>query len=358
MCKEKKKLLFNKIDARVLKQQMEQSSEERTTISFYRYFKEGNPQELRDQLFLDFTEFGICGRVYVAKEGINAQVSLPKDKLEGFRAYLEGTKHFKNLRLNIAVEDDGKSFYKLVIKVRDKIVADGLDDSTFDPSNMGKHLSVSEFNNLTDKKETILVDMRNHYESEVGHFKGAVLPDCDTFRDELPMVVDMFKEHKDKDVVMYCTGGIRCEKASAYLKHEGFENVYQLEGGIIKYAKDAKEQGLENKFIGKNFVFDERLGERISDDVISECHQCDTKCDDHINCENDACHLLFIQCTECADKYERCCSSECNDFRNLPLEEQVNFRKGKNLGRQVFKKSRLRPRLGDDLIDKSLKDTD
>ena len=157
---------------------------------------------------------------------------------------------------------------------------------------------------------------------------------------------------------MYCTGGIRCEKASAYLKHEGFENVYQLEGGIIKYAKDAKEQGLENKFIGKNFVFDERLGERISEDVIAECHQCGTPCDDHINCENDACHLLFIQCPACAEKYEKCCSSECNDFRKLPLEEQVNFRKGKNLGRQVFKKSRLRPRLTDDLNDKSLKDTE
>ena len=197
MCKEKKKALFNKVDARVLKQQMEQSSEERTTISFYRYFKEENPQELRDQLFLDFTEHGVCGRVYVANEGINAQFSLPTANLEGFRTYLDGTKHLKNLRLNIAVEDDGKSFYKLIIKVRTKIVADGLDDSTFDPSDMGKHLSVSEFNNLTDKKETILVDMRNHYESEVGHFKGAILPDCDTFRDELPMVVDMFKDQKD-----------------------------------------------------------------------------------------------------------------------------------------------------------------
>lgn len=358
MCEKKKVTLFNKVDARLLKQQMEQSSEERTTISFYRYFQEENPQELRDQLFLDFSEFGVCGRIYVAKEGINAQFSLPTNKLDDFRTYLEETKHLKNLRLNIAVEDDGKSFYKLIIKVRDKIVADGLDDSTFDPSNMGKHLSASEFNELTNNKETILVDMRNHYESEVGHFKGAVLPDCDTFREELPMVVDMFKDQKDKHVVMYCTGGIRCEKASAYLKHEGFENVYQLEGGIIKYAKDANEQGLENKFIGKNFVFDERLGERISDDVIAQCHQCGKPCDDHINCENDACHLLFIQCPECAEKYNKCCSTECDDFRNLPLEEQVNFRKGKNLGRQVFKKSRLRPRLGDELIENSLKETD
>ena len=123
-------------------------------------------------------------------------------------------------------------FLKLTIKVRSKIVADGLNDATFDVTNKGIHLKAKDFNEMLEDPNTVLVDMRNHYESEVGHFKGAVLPDCDTFREELPMVVDMFKEQKDKHVVMYCTGGIRCEKASAYLKHEGFENVYQLEGGI------------------------------------------------------------------------------------------------------------------------------
>lgn len=357
MCEKKKtKPLFNKVDSRVLKQQVLESKDPRTTVSFYRYFNEPSPDELRDELFIAFSELSVLGRVYVAQEGINAQISILTDKVEDFKTYLNSHRHLQNLRLNVAVEDDGKSFFKLTIKVRKKIVADGLDDSTFDPSNMGKHLSAQEFNELTSKDGTVLVDMRNHYESEVGHFKGAITPDCDTFRDELPMVIDMLDEQKDKHVVMYCTGGIRCEKASAYLKHKGFENVYQLEGGIIKYSHDVEKEGLENRFIGKNFVFDDRLGERITEDVIAECHQCGKPCDDHINCENDACHLLFIQCPECAEKYEKCCSTECNDFRKLPEEEQINFRKGKNLGRQVFKKSRLRPRLGqEDTIDKSLK---
>jgi UPF0176 protein len=345
------KPLHNKVDARVLKQQIEQSNEERKTISFYRYFTIKNPLDYRNQLFLDFSDLGVLGRIYVANEGINAQISIPSQNLEAFRNYLESTKELKSLRLNIAIEDDGKSFFKLAIKVREKIVADGITDPSFNPSDMGKHLSAKEFNELTGKEETILVDMRNHYESEVGHFKGAILPDVDTFREELPLVIDLLKDKKDKKIVMYCTGGIRCEKASAYLKHQGFENVFQLEGGIIKYAKDAKEQGLENKFIGKNFVFDERLGERISEDIIAQCHQCGEPCDDHINCANDACHLLFIQCQSCAEKHEKCCSKECQDFTKLPEEERAVYRKGVDLG----KKSRLRPKLGEAFIEKTLK---
>lgn len=350
-----KKILHNKVDGRVLKEQMLQSEEGRTTISFYRYFQIRDTKAYRDALFEQFTALGVCGRVYLAKEGINAQISLPTANIDDLRTYLESTANLKALRLNIAVEDDGKSFYKLTIKIRDKIVADGIEDKTFDPSDMGQHLSAEEFNKLTNDEDTILVDMRNHYESEVGHFKGAVLPDCDTFRDELPMVVDNLKENKEKHIVMYCTGGIRCEKASAYLKHNGFENVYQLEGGIIKYAKDVKVLGIENKFIGKNFVFDERLGERITDDVIANCHQCGAECDAHINCANDACHLLFIQCDECAAKYEACCSTDCQDFNKLSVEDQSKFRKGKKVGRQVFKKGRVRPKMGENLIEKSLK---
>ena len=139
------------------------------------------------------------------------------------------------------------------------------------------------------------------------------------------------------------------------MKHKGFTNVFQLEGGIIKYAKDSKEQGLENRFIGKNFVFDERLGERISDEVIAHCHQCGNACDTHTNCKNDACHLLFIQCTDCAESYEGCCSTECNDYSKLSEEDQSKYRKGTNLGRQVFKKGRLRAKLGENLIEKSMK---
>ena len=338
--------LYNKIDKRILKEELKKSIEERITISFYQYAHIQDHVAFRHEMYENLERIGVYGRVYVAKEGINAQISVPQDHFEDFETYLNTIPFLQNIRLNIAVEDDGKSFYKLKIKVRRKIVADGLNDASFDVTDKGTHLSAEAFNQLTDEKETILIDMRNHYESEVGHFKGAVLPDVDTFRESLPMIAEQFEAHKEKPVVMYCTGGIRCEKASAYLKHKGYQDVYQLEGGIIKYAQDVQEKGLENKFIGKNFVFDERLGERISDEIISQCHQCGAPCDTHHNSKNDACHLLFIQCEACAEEYNQCCSDACKDFIELPEEEQKELRKGINLGQHIFKKGRFSLKAG------------
>jgi len=160
------------------------------------------------------------------------------------------------------------------------------------------------------------------------------------------MALDALKGKEDKNVVMYCTGGIRCEKASAFMLHNGFKNVYHLEGGVIHYAHQIKEQNLDSKFIGKNFVFDNRLGERITTDVIAHCHQCGKACDTHTNCKNDGCHLLFIQCEECREKYRGCCSQECLDTLEMPLERQKQLRKGIDKGRNIFNKSkvRIRPR--------------
>jgi UPF0176 protein len=332
--------LHNRIDSRVLKEKIRSANEKRVTISFYRYHNITNPAEFRDELYRNLENTGVMGRIYVAHEGINAQISVPAENTETFRSYLYSIPFLNGVRLNIAVQDDGKSFFKLKVLVRKKIVADGLDDSTFDVTNTGVHVSADNFNKLAEDPNTILVDMRNHYESEVGHFKGAICPDVDTFREELQLVEDLMKDQKDKNLLMYCTGGIRCEKASAWMKHLGFKNVFQLEGGIIKYARDVKEQNLENKFIGKNFVFDERLGERITNDIIAVCHQCGNPCDDHTNCKNDGCHLLFIQCKNCADKFNGCCSDECKKIIELPEEAQKELRKGINKGRQVFKKGR------------------
>jgi UPF0176 protein len=219
-------------------------------------------------------------------------------------------------------------------------VADGIQDKTFDVTKIGTHLKAEEYNDLLNSKEVVVVDMRNHYESEVGHFENAILPDVDTFREQLPYVANMLSDKKDQPIVMYCTGGIRCEKASAYMLHKGFKEVYQLEGGIIEYARQVKAKGLENKFHGKNFVFDERLSESISNEVIAKCHQCGEPFDVHTNCANVACNLLFIQCPSCKEKYNNCCSEECKTIAALPEEEQKLLRKGKNFGRLVFKKGR------------------
>lgn len=314
--------LFNKINGEELKARMLQSKESRVTLSFYQYAHIENPSEFRDQFYLALDQIGVLGRIYVAREGVNGQISVPENQFDEFKSAMDSIDFLKGIRLNIAIEDDGKSFYKLKIKVRDKIVADGLDDNRFDVTDTGKHLSAREYNELADSSETVIVDMRNHYESEVGHFEGALTPDVETFRQSLPIVEDILEPHKEKNIVMYCTGGIRCEKASAYFKHKGFKNVHQLEGGIIEYARQVKKEGLENKFKGKNFVFDERLGERITEEIIAKCHQCGEPCDDHKNCANDACHILFIQCKSCGEKYTNTCSTKCQDFNLLTQEEK------------------------------------
>ncbi|MGV3632605.1 MAG: rhodanese-related sulfurtransferase [Bacteroidota bacterium] len=335
--------LWNTFNKEELVKRLSESGHEFVTVSFYQYAKIANPRLFRDHLFQMWSNLEIVGRTYVAHEGINAQISVPVIHFERFRNELYEIEFLNNIRLNVAVEDAGVPFpfLKLKVKVRDKILADGLSDETFDVRNKGIHLSAEEFNKLTDDPDTILIDFRNHYESEVGYFKGAITPDVDTFRDSLPVIEETYlKGNEDKNIVMYCTGGIRCEKASAWYKHRGFKNVHQLEGGIIKYANECRDKGLENKFIGKNFVFDDRRGERISDDVIAQCHQCGEAFDTHTNCVNDGCHLLFIQCDSCRENYENCCSRECQDTIHLPIEEQKALRQNNMESNKIFKKGR------------------
>jgi UPF0176 protein len=333
-------MLHNRINSKELKEMLRASNEPRTTISFYKYHKIEDPQKFRNDLYSLFEQMGVLGRIYVAHEGVNGQVSVPDNKVEQFQSQLYQIDFLKDIRLNQGIDDNGKSFFKLKVLVRKKIVADGLNDETFDVTDSGTHVGAREFNQLAENPETIIVDMRNHYESEVGRFRNAICPDADTFREELKIAEVLLKDKKDKSIVMYCTGGIRCEKASAWMKHVGFKNVFQLDGGIIEYARQVRNQGLENKFIGKNFVFDERLGERISEDIISVCHQCGESCDTHTNCKNDGCHLLFIQCEKCARQFDGCCSKECQELISLPAEQQKKIRMGINKGRQVFKKGR------------------
>lgn len=344
-------VLHNRVSNQELKQKLYEESFPRTTISFYQYFSIQDPQAFRDELYRAFNAMKVFGRIYVATEGINAQISVPSHNFEVFKDFLYSFKHLNGIRLNIAVNDNGKSFWVLKIKVRDKIVADGIEDPNFSMENKGKYVNAQQMNQLLESPDTVVIDMRNHYEFEVGHFDNAIEIPSDTFREQLPMAAEMMKDKKDQNIIMYCTGGIRCEKASAYMLHQGFKNVFHLEGGVIHYANKVKEAGLESKFKGKNFVFDDRLGESITEDVIAKCHQCGKPADTHTNCKNDACHLLFIQCEDCARTFDGCCTTECKEVYHLPIEEQEALRKGVKKGMQVFNKSkqRLRPRLGIDI---------
>ena len=333
--------LYNKLSANERAILIEKAGNRRITLSFYKYHQIKNTSLFRDHLYLMWEKLDVLGRIYIASEGINAQLSMPSQNLTEFKTKLDSINFLKEIRLNVAVEHDDFSFLKLKVKIRNKIVADGLSENSFDLSNNGTHVNASEFNTLIENPNTLLVDMRNHYESEIGHFDGAILPDVDSFRESLPIIEKKFAKHKkSKNIVMYCTGGIRCEKASAFLKHKGYEKVYQLDGGIIEYARQVDQEKINNKFLGKNFVFDHRRSEAVSDEIIANCHQCGEKCDTHINCANEACHLLFIQCEKCAKEFNNCCSEECYKINSLSLEDQKKLRKGKKNSNQIFKKGR------------------
>jgi UPF0176 protein len=333
--------LFNTLSADERAALIEASGKQRLTLSFYAYAKIEDPKQFRDDMFVAWNRLEVLGRIYIAHEGINAQLSLPADNFYSFKDQLDTVPFLKDIRLNVAVEHDDLSFLKLTVKVRDKIVADGLDDATFNVMDRGIHLGAKEFNTMLEDPNTIVVDFRNHYESEIGHFRNAITPDVETFRESLPIIENQLADFKeDKNVLMYCTGGIRCEKASAFFKHKGFKNVYQLEGGIIEYTRQVKAENLESKFIGKNFVFDARLGERITDDILAQCHQCGKPCDNHTNCANEACHLLFIQCDECKGTMQNTCSTECLEVVQLPEDEQKARRRGIMKGNMIFRKGK------------------
>lgn len=335
--------LWNQLNKEELEKSLREKGYEYLLISFYRYAKISEPQSFRDELYAAWSELEIIGRTYVAQEGINAQIAVPKHRFEAFKHKLYDIPFLNETRLNIAVEHSFEQFpfLKLKIKVRTKILADGLEDESFDVTQKGLHLNAKEFNAMTEGEDCLLVDFRNHYEHEVGHFNHAILPDVDTFRDSLPVIEkEVLIGNEDKNIIMYCTGGVRCEKASAWFKHKGFKNVYQLDGGIIKYSNECKELGLDNKFIGKNFVFDERRSERITDDIISQCHQCGEPCDTHTNCAFEGCHLLFIQCGKCKENMDNCCSDQCQETISLPEDIQNEIRKAVNQSNLIYKKGR------------------
>ena len=337
--------MYNKKSIIELKKSLKRESFNRITCSFYKYCFIDNPEGLRNKLYSDLIEQDILGRIYVSKEGINAQISIPEHNVEDFKSYIHSIDVFSDIKFKHAVEE-GTSFLKLKILVRDEIVAYKVPEESYDMNKTGVHLKPVDFNSSIKEKDAIVVDMRNYYESEVGRFKNAIIPDAHFSKELLPKVAEVLEGKEDKKVHLYCTGGIRCEKASSYLIKKGFKEVYQLEGGIIQYAHDMKENDLKSEFIGKNFVFDDRMGERVTNDIIGKCHQCKTPSDDHKNCKNDACHLLFIQCDTCAEKYNDCCSIACNEFLQLDLETQKKLRKDENKKVSSAKLStKFRPKL-------------
>ena len=337
--------MYNKKSKIELQKSLDNERFNRVTCSFYRYCSINNPEDFRNKLYNDLKKLDILGRIYVSNEGINAQISIPEHNLNNLKQYIYSFEIFNSIKFKYAVQE-GVSFIKLKILVRDEIVAYNVPNDSYDINKTGIHLKPVDFNKSIKDKDAVIVDMRNYYESEVGSFKNAIIPDAHFSKELLPKVAEVLEGKEDKKVHLYCTGGIRCEKASSYLIKKGFKEVYQLEGGVIQYAHDINENNLKSEFIGKNFVFDDRMGERITNDIIAHCHQCKAPSDNHKNCKNDACHLLFIQCDKCSDKYNDCCSKDCSEFLQLDLDTQKKLRKDENKKVSSAKLStKFRPKL-------------
>ena len=336
------KKLYNQKSKDLLVKKLESEDFNRTTCSFYKYLTIIDPLTLRDRIYEEFDNIDILGRVYIAEEGINAQISVPDKNWGLFLKLISNIKLLQGADIKTAI-NDGISFYKLVVKVKKEIVAYNIPKNKFSMDVVGEHLNTKQFNEAMENTNTTVIDMRNIYESEVGQFISAEIPQVEKSKDLLPEVRKMLKGKEHHQVLLYCTGGIRCEKASSFLINEGIKNVKQLQGGIIQYAHDIKKEGLESKFVGKNFVFDARLGERVTEDIISTCHLCGERSDSHKDCKNDACHILFIQCSKCDEELNGCCSIECKKIASLPIDEQIKYRKNQKYveKRRYFKSAKL-----------------
>lgn len=320
--------LRNHLDKDQALENLSKEDFQRIVVSFYRYVRIADPQALRHELFQEWSKLGCLGRIYVSQEGINAQMSVPEPLFDTFKKELFKRDEFKNVPFKIGVEQKHDAFWKLTIKIKKQIVADGLTPEDYDVTNVGAHLSAKEFNEKIEAG-ALVVDMRNNYESAIGKFEGALTPNAYTFREELPMAAELLKGKENEEVLLYCTGGIRCEKASAYLKNRGFTKVSQLLGGIIDYKHQIEREGLISKFKGKNFVFDDRMDERITEDVLGKCYQCKQPADDYVNCAEMACNLLFIQCESCKKGMLGFCSDVCKSgkFVPIPKHTDITFRR-------------------------------
>ena len=327
--------LYNIYDQRTLKQKLEQEAQDRFVLSFYRYDTIESPQAFRDELYKTLSSIKTLGRIYIAKEGINAQISIPNNQYDALRVAVDSFHYLKNIYFNCSVMGKQNAFLKLTIKCRQKIVNDGLENLNLNLTKQNNYVTPQELNNMLNSEDMIIIDLRNHYESEVGHFQKAVRLPVANYREAIKKLLASLKDKQDKKILLYCTGGIRCEKASVYLKNQGFRKVFQLKGGIISYFREVIENNLTSLFIGKNFVFDQRLGEKISKEIISNCYTCGRRSDDHTNCANQECHILMIQCKKCFNQYKNCCSEECREICELPEGIQKVLRRKKNCQRTI-----------------------
>ena len=307
-------------------------------LLYYCYTKIENPHDFREQHHLYCVEHNLRGRIIVAEEGINGTISGLKHDCEQYMKDLLADPRFEKTEFKVE-RHDGHAFHKMNVRVKREIVNSGLPH--IDPTKRtGKYLDPHEFKKLKDRDDVVIVDVRSNYEHNVGRFKNAITFDINNFRD-FPAKVKELEKFKDKKIITYCTGGIKCEKASAWLLEKGFKNVYQLHGGIIKYGLEEDGEDFE----GKCYVFDNRVTtavNKVNPVVISKCHICGTECDRMVNCANPDCNKHIPLCEKCAGQMDGACSERCkNHPKKRPYDGRGYYAKrlnGYNPKRSVFGK--------------------
>lgn len=282
-------------------------------ISFYKYINVDDPESLAKEHLEWCMQNGIKGKIYLAKEGINGSVFGDNEVTENYINHLRSYKIFEDVWFK-ETHTDEIAFSKMHVRVKSEIVNSGLYDTSLD--NSAPKLTPEQLLKFyEDKKDFVIVDARNWYESKIGRFKNAITPHITHFR-EWPKVAESLKEYKDKTIVTYCTGGIRCEKASAYLREHGFKDVYQIDGGILNYIQQFPDTFWE----GGMFVFDDRkvVEPNTKEELkyTSNCHFCGKPTAYHINCHNIDCDKIIVCCHDCKIENEYCCSDECRASQN------------------------------------------
>ncbi|MFC4767599.1 rhodanese-related sulfurtransferase [Effusibacillus consociatus] len=280
-------------------------------LLYYKYVRIEDPVEYAQQHLQFCKDLGLKGRILVAEEGINGTVSGTVEQTETYMEEIRKDPRFADMVFKID-EADGHAFKKMFVRPRKELVTFRLEED-IDPNQLtGKYLSPKEFYEALQDPDVIVLDGRNDYEYDIGHFRGAIRPEVESFREFPEWIRENLSQYKDKKILTYCTGGIRCEKLSGFLLKEGFKDVAQLHGGIVTYGKDPEVKG--QLFDGKCYVFDERIAvpiNQVEEVIVGKCHHCGVPAEKYINCAEDFCHLQHIVCPECEEKFQGYCSEEC-----------------------------------------------